>query len=187
MDPLTLGIGAIGLGMSLYGKFKGSADASQYSALEKQQAGLEMQINQQKQQQMALNGRRQQLEVFRNTQRLKAQSVQAGVNQGAQFGSGLAGGMAQVTAQGNYNLLNIDQNLQVGKNIFGLNDQISGVKMQMAGVKSNLATDQGWTSMGGAVLSSADKIGNLAGNLNFGGANAGFSYDNIPMAGKDFA
>lgn len=162
MDPLTLGIGAIGLGLSAVGKFKASEDAGQMNALEKQQAGFEMAINGQKRQQMELNGRRSLLETFRNTQRLRAQAVQSGVSQGAQFGSGLAGGTAQVTAQGNYNAMNINQNLDIGRNIFGLNDQISGVKMKMSDVKTSLANDQAISSLGGAVLGSAGKIGDLA-------------------------
>lgn len=165
MDPLTLGIGIIGLGMSLAGKFKASADAQKMNTLEHEQAQLEMQINGQKKQQMELNGRRQMLEVARNTQRLRAQSVQAGVNQGAQYGSGLQGGQAQIAAQGNFNMLGIGQNLEIGRNIFGLNDSISGVKMQMSDVKTSLANDQAITSLGGAILTSSGKIGDLASNV----------------------
>src|SRR5438045_747983 len=122
MDPLTLGIGAISLGMQLYGRFSGAGHASQFADLERQQAGLEQQINAQKKQQMELNGRRQLLEVYRNTQRLKAQGLAVGVSQGAQYGSGVAGGQAQISDQGAYNALGVNQNLQIGRNIFGLND-----------------------------------------------------------------
>lgn len=173
--------------MSIYGKFSGSQDASKYAELEKQQAGFEMGINDQKRNQMELNGRRQLLENFRNAQRLRAQGINSATNQGAQLGSGLQGGLAQNTSQANYNALGVTQNLQIGRNIFGLNDQISGVKMQMADVKSNMATDQGWASLGGSILTSAGTISNLgksgfgAGSNFFGGSTGGPGYSPSPM------
>lgn len=170
MDPLTLGIGAIGLGMQLFGKFGASEDAEKLAELEKKQAGVEMNINKQKKQQMELNSRRSLLEIYRNTQRLRAQAVQAGVNQGASSGSGLQGGLGQITNQGFYNALGVNQNLEIGRNIFGLNDQMSEIKMQMSDVKTSLSENQGWASLGGSILGSAGTIGNVGKSL-FGGSN----------------
>lgn len=176
-----MGIGAVGLGMSIYGKFAGSEAAGRYAQLEKEQAGYEMGINAQKKQQMELNGRRSLLENFRNAQRLRAQGTNAAVNQGAQFGSGLQGGLAQNTSQANYNALGVTQNLEIGRNIFGLNDKISQVKMQMADVKTEMNTDAGWASLGGSVLTNAGTISNL-GKSAFGGSSnqpQGRSFDNM--------
>lgn len=187
MDPLTLGIGAIGLGMQLYGKFAGSDSAEEYAQLEKKQAGLEMGINQQKKQQMELSGRRQLLENFRNAQRLRAQGVNSAVNQGAQFGTGMQGGLYQNTSQGHYNALGIDQNLEIGRSIFGLNDQISGVKMQMADVKTDMNNAQGWSSLGGSILQSSSTIAALgksgfgAGSNFVNGSTGGPGYSPSPM------
>jgi hypothetical protein len=169
--------------MKLFGQFSASDDAEKLSALEKQQAGLEQGINEQKRQQMLLNSRRSTLEIFRNTQRMRAQSIQAGVSQGAQFGSGLQGGLAQIYNQGLYNAQGVSQNLEIGRNIFGLNDQISGVKMQMSDVKSDLATDQGWASLGGSILSGAGTIGSVGTSLFGGSSGGGFGLGSLFMGG----
>lgn len=175
MDPITLGISAVGLGLSLWGQSKASEDAAQVAQLERQKFGVEQQVNAQRQQQMELSARRQQLEIFRNTQRARAMGLNAAVNQGAQYGSGLAGGQASTTSQGLFNSQGVNQNLQIGRNIFGLNDKISSLNMQESTVKGKQAEDQGWASLGGSILSNAGTIGNLGkfGATSFGNLNLG--------------
>lgn len=100
----------------------------------------------------------------------------AAVNQGAQFGSGIQGGQAQATDQGLFNSAGINQNLEIGRNIFGLNDQISGQKSLMSQSQSAQATDQGIASLGGAVVKNAGMIGNIAsyGQTQFSNAFGGY-------------
>lgn len=183
MDPITLGIGAVGLGLSIFGGMSAADDAKQLAQQQTQLAnqtyeintkisGLEGQVNQQRKAQMELSGRRMQMENFRNVQRSRAMGLNASVNQGAQFGSGLQGGQAQEANQGLYNAQGINSNLEIGRNIFGLNDQISAQKMALSGVQnhfagvmgslqSQMATDQGIANIGGAVTKSAGMLGNM--------------------------
>jgi len=106
---------------------------------------------------MQLNARRNSLEQFRNTQRMAARATAAATTQGAQFGSGLAGGLGQVTAQGAYNVAGLNQNLEIGENIFGLDRTISGEKLQLAKLQSDYgvtsATNQGFSSLGSSLMS----------------------------------
>ncbi len=162
MDPITLGIGAVGLGLKLFGSLSASSDANKISQVEQQKFGVEQQVNDQRQQAMNLSARRQQLEIFRNTQRARAQGLNAAVQQGAQFGSGFAGGQASTQSQGLFNSLGVSQNQQIGNNIFGLDSRISGLNSQEAGLKGQMATDQGWSSLGGSILSSAGTLGGIA-------------------------
>src|SRR5882762_9653538 len=154
MDPLTLGIGAVGLGLKLFGTMSASDDSAKIADLERKKFGVEQQVNDQRQIAMNLSARRQQLEVYRNTQRARAQGLNAAVQQGAQFGSGLAGGQAATSSQGLFNQMGITQNQAIGNNIFGLDNQISGFNMQESTLKGKQATDQGWASLGGSILSS---------------------------------
>lgn len=163
MDPLTLGIGAVGLGLKLFGGFSASSDAKKAAGIEQNIAGLEGDVNAQRQQAMELSARRQQLEIFRNAQRVRAQGLNAAVSQGANFGTGLIGGQNQATSQGLFNSEGVNQNLEIGRNIFGINNKITGQKQQLAEVKGDIATDQGWASLGGSILSSAGTISNIAG------------------------
>lgn len=165
MDPLTLGIAAVGLGTSIFGGMSASADAQKAAAIQGQIQGVETQVNDQRRNAMELSGRRQQMEIFRNNQRQRAMATNAAVNQGAQFGSGLQGGLAQVQDQSMFNSLGVSQNLEIGRNIFGLNDQISGLKTQLSSVQSDMASDQGIASLGGSILKSAPMLGQMGAGI----------------------
>ena len=172
MEPISAITGGIGLAMKLYGQFSASSAANQAYGIETKIAGLQQQVNDQKQRQMELSARRSQLEIYRNSQRLRAQGIQSAVNQGAQYGSGLQGSLGQNTAQAYWNLQGVNQNLQIGENIFGLNNQISEQNMALSRVRSNMQTDQGWASLGGSLLQSSGTIGNIGGAAYSGAKNA---------------
>lgn len=172
MDPLTVGLQAVGLGMQIFGAFGASSKAHEAAGINIGIAGDEQQINEQKRMQMEMSARRQQMEVMRNAQRARAQGTAAAVNQGANLGSGLQGGLAQINDQGNFNLQGINNNLAIGENIFDINKDISGKKMQLANVQADQATDTALMSLGGSVVSNAGTIGNI-GKFAGGGFNAG--------------
>lgn len=163
MDPLTLGIAAVGIGMQAYGMFGANEAQEQAQASAQRTAVLEQQVNAQRRNAMELNARRQQLEIYRNAQRARAQGTAAAVNQGASKGSGLQGGLAQVYGQSAFNLQGVTQNLEIGRNIFGLNDQISKEKALQSSYQSEAATYGGIASFGGSVTGSAGTLGKFAG------------------------
>jgi hypothetical protein len=167
MDPFTLGAGIVGLGLQLFGGMGASHKAKEIATLNSQVAQDEQAVNAQKQQQMELSARRQQMEVFRNAQRLRAQATAAAVNQGASFGSGLQGGLSQITDQADFNSLGISQNLQIGENIFGINNDISSKKAQISTLQGQQATDTSLMSLGGALVSNSGTIGRI-GQYGFG-------------------
>src|SRR6266481_6533330 len=120
MDPITIGIGLAGLGMQIFGGLSGAANAKEQAQVSGQISADEQRVNDQKEQQMQLEASRAQMENFRNAQKAKAQGLASAANQGAQFGSGLAGGQAEATAQGALNSKGISQNLTIGENIFSI-------------------------------------------------------------------
>src|SRR6266404_4440835 len=161
MDPVSIGLGLAGLGLSLFG-------------------GDEQQVQAQKQQQMELEANRAQLQNFRNVQQAQARSVAGATAGGAQFGSGLQGGLAAASDEGGVNALGISQNLEIGRNIFGIDTDISQKRIQIAGLQSRsallggqAATGQGYQSLGGAAIKAGPIIGaaykNISSNTGFGG------------------
>lgn len=104
----------------------------------------------------------------------KAQGLSSAVGQGAQFSSGAAGGQAQASADNAFNQEGISQNLQIGNNIFGLQNKVSGYQMQMAQLQGQAATYQGIGSIGNMLAGNAGPLGNMLGNI-FGnsGSNPG--------------
>lgn len=164
MDPFSLAIGAVGLGLQIFGGAKQAENAQQQASVSMDEARQEQGINDAKQKAMEVNARRTQIENARNVQRARAQGLEAAVNQGANLGSGLQGGLAQATDQGTWNNLGVTQALQTGRDINTFNQAISSDKIQMAALGGQAATDQGITSLGGALLKAGPTIGSLAKN-----------------------
>lgn len=166
MDPvsaLTTATQVVGLGMSLFGGISAASDAKQAANIQSNIAGLEGGLETQRHTAMELSANRQSLEILRSNQRARSTAINNATNQNAQFGSGLQGGLAQVTDQGLFNLAGVNQNLQIGDAMFGINQQITTQKQQLAQVQGQAATDQGIASIGGALTKAGPTIGSLGG------------------------
>lgn len=125
----------------------------------KEIAGLEQGVEAQRFQAMELDARRQTMDAIRNNQRARALGLTSATQQGAQFGSGLQGGYGQISGQTNTNLLGIGQNLEIGRNIFGLNSQITQQKLAYAAGgdiinqgQGIIAKSQGWNAIGEGII-----------------------------------
>ena len=182
MDPISIMMGVtslIGAGTSLFG-IGGSMSASKRAAEIAQQeaqvsgqiAQTEIGINTQRRQQMVLDVNRQQMQTLRNTQLARSMAVSAAVNQGAQFGTGIAGGTSQVASQGGQDTRNLSQNFQIGSKVFDLNDQIDKYKIQlaslggqMASAQGDMAQSQGLTSLGAGIMSAASPFSKFLGSM----------------------
>jgi hypothetical protein len=162
MDPITVGLDVVGLGLQLWGGSQQSKIAAQKAQVSQEIGTAESNINAQKTQQMQLQFRRSQLENVRNAQRARAQATASAVSSGAQFGSGLQGGLAGVTDQETENAVGLNQNYDIGMNIAHYNDQISGYKSQLAALGGDEASAAGLASLGGALTKNAGTIGGLA-------------------------
>jgi hypothetical protein len=174
MDPISIGLSVVGLGISLFGASQQANNAKHQAAVSMDIAHQEMGINSEKQKAMELNARRQQLETYRNMQRARAQATQAAVNQGASQGSGLQGGLGQIASQGLFNLVGINSALETGRNIAGYNDAISQDKIKMAQLGGEAADAQMITSIGGSIMKVGPTVGPMFsgfGNLFGGGGN----------------
>lgn len=176
MEPITAAIGAIGLGANLFFGQRAKEDANYINADEQRKFGLQKDVNAQRQTAMELSGRRQQMEDFRNMQRARAQGIQNATTQGANKGSGLQGGIADVENQGFFASAGVNQNLQIGRNIFSIDNNITDLNADESNRKADQATNQQWASLGGSVMQNAGTIGKVA-QYGFGqGANA---YQNL--------
>lgn len=159
LSDLTAVTQVVGLGMSLFGGASAASDAKQAAQIQSNIAGSEQELEGQRYEAMQLSAKRQSLETLRNNQKLRANAVNTAVNQGAQFGSGLSGGLAEVQDQGAFALAGINKNLAFGENMFNINKDITNSKQQLAQVQGQMATDQGIASMGGALTKAGPTIG----------------------------
>lgn len=153
------------------------------SAISEQQmkiAALEKQAEEQRHKAMVLQARRQATEITRNQQRANSMALQSATNQGAQFGSGLQGGLAQISGQTGANMNGVNQNFQIGEKMFDINGQISNAKMQIAQLGGEAAMWQGVGNLGGSVMKIAGPVSNMLQGWGGNGGGGGNSYDWIP-------
>jgi len=155
-----LGLQAIGAGIS-------TSAASDINKAQKQQIQLEQQVEQQRKIQMENESRRMKLENLRKVQQAQSMGMVAGSNQGALFGTGFQGGQQQASSQGMWNEQGMNQNLQTGENIFGINSQISQQKILQANAGQQAQLGSAITSFGGSLMGSVNAFGRVASG--FGG------------------
>lgn len=171
MDPMSA-MALIGMGSQVIGSILGVAGAAQHQQAQQQIVRLQQQQEIQRMQAMELDARRRQLEVIRNAQRAQSLSLAVATSQGAQFGSGLGGAQGQISGASGSNLLGISNNLEIGRNMFDINTQISAQKINMSDADTLSATGQGVNQFGGSLLNAAGTIKNLYGNYSGGTAGA---------------
>ena len=159
---VTGGAGVLGLAGSIFGGIESSQGAQSKYQSEMQIANLQMQEDQQRRQAMEISARRQQLENVRKAQQFSAANLAAAVNQGAQFSSAGEAGRSAPGAAAAYSNLGISQNLQIGEQLFNINQQISEQKINEAKAESQIASGQGISSIFGAIGQQAGNIGKLA-------------------------
>lgn len=174
MAAVSAAIVGAGLAAQAYSAYGSAQSGKAQSQAQMNIAGLEMQADKQRRIGMELGARRQSMEVLRNNQRARSLALNNATGQGAQFGSGLQGGYGQISGQSGVNLLGINQNLQLGENMFDINSQISQQKMNYAAVGGSLATSQAIGSFGKSIGGASGAANNLFGN-NSGPSQMGFT------------
>lgn len=140
-------IGAIGVAAGIAG------GVVQYAGQQKA-AKAQERAEKLREQQMNLDAARQRREIARKALQARSQAVAAGVNQGAQFGSGLAGGTAQISSSANQGILGVNQNQEIGAGIFAQNYQeYKGNSMASMG--------SGISSFGGMLVQNQEMLGRI--------------------------
>lgn len=157
--------GLAGLGLQAFGASKSYSAAKDKAAASQQITQLEMQQDMVRQQAMHSQARRQSIEQVRRGQQMSAMNLAAGVEQGAQFGSGVAAGQGNATSETNWNIQGINQNVMFGDTMFGLNSQINQQKQQIASAESKAAYGAGLSSLGGDIGKAIGPLMNLAPTL----------------------
>lgn len=157
--------------MSLMGAMKSSTAANSYYKNQGDIATQELNINNEKRKAMEIDARRRSLEVVRNNQKARSLAETSATSQGAQQGSGLQGAYGGISGQSNTNELGITQNLEIGRNIFGFDSQISADRIQDASYQSQMNEGNAMSSLGGSLMGSAGKIGQMAQSFSSGNFN----------------
>lgn len=170
-SPSALGTGAggiAGLAGGIFTAVQGAGLAKQANEIQNQEIATQLQQDALRQQAMEASGRRQMLQNVRNAQMARSMALSTATNQGAQFSSGLQGALSSISGQANTNTANISENLQIGRQMFGLESQLAGEKQQMAMVQSEEATNQAVGGVFGSLSKAGGPLGNILGMIPFG-------------------
>lgn len=160
--PAGMAIGAaVGIGFQLFGMSQSSAAAQANNQAQIAQIQLEEQVQGKQNEAANLGFQRQEMENLRKTQQAMAVGLARGVNQGAQFGSGVAGGQAETQSEGNWNQLGINNAKQTTNDIFALNQQINAQRIAQANAGMNMQTGQAYSSLGSGIINDLPALGRL--------------------------
>lgn len=176
MDFISAGLGIVGFGMQLFGGMESAKISKQQAQQSMAIAADEQKVNEQKQLQQQLESRRMQMQTLRNAQRQRAAGTAAAVNQGASGGSGLQGALGQNTAESMFNLQGISNSNEISGNIFGINNDISSHKMELARLGGDQAQAQGLASLGGSLMKIGPTVGAFGKDFSAGFGNIGNSF-----------
>lgn len=148
-----------------------NAQAQKQIAIQKQIIGKQREAQDVYQEAAQLDARRRTLESLRQGQQARALAISTAFNQGAGYGSGLQGGLAQVQGKTAFNVQGITQNLSLNNSLFGINSDISTLREQLAetgfiegapafinGSGSRAAFAQGLASFAGSAVSATNTV-----------------------------
>lgn len=163
MDPFSLLLGVSGLALQLFGASQKQEGASAATAAQKQEVGLQQQQEAVKMKFMETDARRKNLEVLRNQQRAMALATNNATTQGAQFGSGLSGGLGQISGMSNTNQVGINNALTQGREMFGLSSQISQTKLAQLKGQQQMSEGAGFSALGSSAIGAMGPLHQLLG------------------------
>lgn len=151
MAAISSIVAAVGVAAGIAGTVTQMRAAKKSEAAQKRAEAL-------REAQMNLESRREKRSVARQAMIARASAVSNAEAQGGMGGSGLEGGLAQITAQAGTVRAASDQNLQLGNGMFAANRDI-------ASANSMAAFGSGISSLGGALVSNSETIGRIGGYM----------------------
>lgn len=153
-----LALSAVGAGAQTYGAIRANdAQKDEIAAQQKSEAARE--------QGMKLDAQRKQREMVRQGILARSQALTSSSNQGAQFSSGAAGAQAGATQQTAYNVLGVNEQTQLGEQIFDYNRQGFAAKRAQADAGTVGAVGSGLGSLGGALMKNVGNISKVGGSF----------------------
>lgn len=145
-------ITAVGMGLSgvgAYMQYKGSKDQAK---AQNAAAASQREADAVRRQAMEFDALRRRRENIRQGQMARALAVSRATNQGAESGSGLEGGIGQISGRTGINLTGVQGQLGFGRSIFDINAQTSSFYAQAAAAGTRSSLGSGLVSLGGAVV-----------------------------------
>lgn len=180
MDPISALFTVGGMGMSIAGGIMGMGASANINSAQQSILADEQQENNIRQQAVTMQYQRQSIQNMRNAQMAGAKARAAGVQSGAQFGSGSVAGVQSAKSQGNWNQEGLNDSFQSANQMFAVDAGINSLKQQIGNYQTSLNNAQALSSFGGALMGGAKAAGNLSQSFGGGGGSGGGGSWNNP-------
>lgn len=162
MDPVTLSLTAISVGLSAFGMFEKYSGEKAQEATQEKMIKTEQQQNDLRQRMMNLAASRERMELLRNAQRARSLALAGAARSGAQFGSGLQGGFGQISGATNVQGEKITQDTEAGNLMFGLQNTLSQEKIEYAKEGGTVNLGQGLMDIGQSIGKNSSQLTDLS-------------------------
>ncbi len=150
-----------GVGIAGYGLIQQQHAAQQQAEFQAQAITAQQQAEDARRRAMDLDATRRRREFIRSQVAARARAATIATNQGSSFGSGLPGAYAGIEGRTGVSTLGVNQNQQLGGEIFDANASASASYRSAALAGGDAATGAGLTSLGGLLLTNNEKIGKV--------------------------
>jgi hypothetical protein len=138
---------------------KAAARASQeYSAASQRAESL-------RRTQMELDAARKRRDIIRQTIVARSTATSNANYSGSLYGSGLQGGLSQISQEGNSQLVSLGQNLAIGRGIFDANADASAAQYAGNIAQSNAQSANSMFNLGIGLMQNAGTIGRVGGSI----------------------
>jgi len=161
MAAISTIIAGIGVAVSAASAAGGFQASQQQAKAQQRSLALQQEIEQKRRLAMNLDAARKNREISRQAQVARAQALATTTAQGASQGSGLEGAYGAISGQSAVNTKGVNQNQEIGNNIFDANAQIGIASADMASAQSSGAMFQGLGTLGGALVKNSGTIGKI--------------------------
>lgn len=158
---------------SAVGTYTQYSAAKNQGAIQQQMIAEEQKQEELRRRQMELDARRRQMEILRQQQRTRALAQATAVSQGAQGGSGIQGGLAQIAGQSGNNLLGVNQGLSLGQDMFASNANLSNLRMSYADAGTDAALGRGISGISNTLFQLSGPLGRMS--RGFGSSSSGYT------------
>lgn len=165
MPLVSTVIAATGLAISAAGAATQYVGQQKQAKAQKQAIAAQQEAENTRRRQMELDANRKKREAIRQEMIQRSQAVATATNQGAasEGSSALAGVEGMLAAQTGGTVKAINQNVELGTDIFNSNAQVSAAQGRAASGASQASTGSGISSLGGALVNNSKTIAKIGG------------------------
>lgn len=162
---ISAAIGAVSVAASAIGTGISVSAAQAQGSAQKQALAAEQQAEATRQQAMNYEAERQKQETIRQAQVARGVALNNAANSGSQFGSGVQGGISEITGASDTRVGGIGTEQSFGNSIFAANAARTGAQIRGADAQAEGAIGSGISSLGGMLIRDQGTITNIFGNL----------------------